>query len=96
MYICNIHTQYNLVEFSYIVTENNGKEVSVLDMLVDLPLEEFDENILEEIFFIITSHTSYTFSNFEINEFYDEGDFIRIICVKWMRKRRAKARLFSL
>ena len=82
MYLRVINTKYDLVEFNLFVTEVNGKTMSVLEMLIDYPLEEFDENMLDTPFSIVVDRSTYIFSGFTINEFYEEKELLKVVCVK--------------
>lgn len=82
MYLRVINTKYNLEEFDLFVTEVDGKTVSVLEMFIDYPLEEFDENVLDVPFSIVVDRSTYVFSGFTISEFYEEKELLKIVCVK--------------
>lgn len=82
MYLRVINTKYDLVEFNLFVTEVNGKTMSVLEMFIDYPLEEFDENMLDTPFSIVVDRSTYVFSGFTINEFYEEKELLKVVCVK--------------
>lgn len=82
MYLRVINTKYDLVEFNLFVTEVNGKTMNVLEMLIDYPLEEFDENMLDTPFSIVVDRSTYVFSGFTINEFYEEKELLKVVCVK--------------
>ena len=82
MYLRVINTRYDLVEFNLFVTEVDGKTMNVLEMLIDYPLEEFDENMLDTPFSIVVDRSTYVFSGFTINEFYEEKELLKVVCVK--------------
>ena len=82
MYLRVINTKYDLVEFNLFVTEVDGKTMNVLEMLIDYPLEEFDENMLDTPFSIVVDRSTYVFSGFAINEFYEEKELLKVVCVK--------------
>lgn len=82
MYLRVINTKYDLVEFNLFVTEVDGKTMNVLEMLIDYPLEEFDENMLDTPFSIVVDRSTYIFSGFTINEFYEEKELLKVVCVK--------------
>ena len=82
MYLRVINTKYDLVEFNLFVTEVNGKTMNVLEMFIDYPLEEFDENMLDTPFSIVVDRSTYIFSGFTINEFYEEKELLKVVCVK--------------
>ena len=82
MYLRVINTKYDLVESNLFVTEVNGKTMNVLEMLIDYPLEEFDENMLDTPFSIVVDRSTYVFSGFTINEFYEEKELLKVVCVK--------------
>lgn len=82
MYLRIINTRYDLIEFDLFVTKVNGEDISVLEMLIDYPIEEFDENMLNETFSITVDRSTYVFSDFKVNEFYEEKEFTKVICVK--------------
>ena len=82
MYLRVINTKYDLVEFNLFVTEVDGKTMSVLEMLIDYPLEEFNENMLDTPFSIVVDRSTYVFSGFTINEFYEEKELLKVVCVK--------------
>ena len=82
MYINFLEAQYNLVEFDLFITQDEGECISVLELLIDYPIEEFEETMLEGTFLIETDKLTYVFSDFKINEFYDENGLTKVICVK--------------
>ena len=82
MYLRVINTKYDLVEFNLFVTEVDGKTMNVLEMLIDYPLEEFNENMLDTPFSIVVDRSTYVFSGFTINEFYEEKELLKVVCVK--------------
>ena len=83
MHLKTPNNQYDIVEFSLLVTPNGRECTSVLELLIDYPFEEFDDSEFEQKSFTFSScHLSHIFSDFEVNEFYEEGDFIRVILVK--------------
>lgn len=82
MYLKTADMQYNLVEFNLFSTTINEKIVSVLEMLIDHPIEDFRDKALVQNFFIVSNETFYSFSDFAINEFYEDDDFIRVVCIK--------------
>lgn len=82
MYLRVINTKYDLVEFNLFVTEVNGKTMNVLEMFIDYPLEEFNENMLDTPFSIVVDRSTYVFSGFTINEFYEEKELLKVVCVK--------------
>lgn len=82
MYLRIINTRYDLEEFDFFVTTINGKPMNVLEMFIDYPIEEFDENLLKNSFSIVVDKMSYVFSNFTMVEFYEEQELIKVVCVK--------------
>lgn len=82
MYLRVINTKYDLVEFDLFVTEVDGKTMNVLEMFIDYPLEEFNENMLDTPFSIVVDRSTYVFSGFTINEFYEEKELLKVVCVK--------------
>ena len=82
MLLKNLNTNYNLSEFNLYIVENGDTCTSVIEMLVDCSIEEFEKNGLGETFFVETEKLTYVFSNFEINEAYKDGEFVKVVCVK--------------
>lgn len=82
MYLRILNAQYSLAEFELFVTEVNGKYISIMEILIKCPIEEFEEDIFKGSFFIDVGKSTYAFSNFGVNEFYKEDDFVKVVCVK--------------
>lgn len=82
MYLKVLNAQYNLAEFDLFVTEVNGKYISIVEMLIECPIEEFEEGVFKESFFINVGKSTYAFSNFGVNEFYEVDNFVKLVCVK--------------
>ena len=84
MFIKIFNAKYDLAEFNLFINQDDGKTVSVLELLIDCHIEVFEENELEleDIFLVETEELTYVFSNYEVNEFYLDGDFVRVICIK--------------
>lgn len=82
MYLKISDAQYDLMEFDLFVNGLDRKPISVIEMLVDCSIDEFEAKKLEEVFSIGVDEDFYTFAEFEVNEIYEDGGFVRIICVK--------------
>lgn len=82
MLLKTYNTNYNLIEFDLFVNEIDGECVSVIEMLIDCSVEDFEKNGLGNDFFIETERLTYVFSGFEINEFYEEKGYVKVVCVK--------------
>ena len=76
----NLH--YNIIEFNFLTTQINNKFISVLELLIDCEIDEFNENDFTGIFIIETDNLTYVFDGFEVNEFYEENGFLKVVCVK--------------
>ena len=82
MYLKILGTRYNLAEFDLFINEVNGSCISVIELLVDCSVDEFDKKGLEDTFLVETDRLTYVFSDFVINEFYEENGSVKIICAK--------------
>lgn len=83
MEIRTIDAQYDLLKFELTVIEGESANTTVLEMLLDYPLEDFDERFFnDKIFLLVVNNEFYTFKNFTVNEFYVEDEFLKVICVK--------------
>ena len=79
MYLKNCNANYNLAEFNLFI---DAYGTTVIDMVIDCSIEEFEEYGLGDTFFVETEKLTYVFSNFEINEVYEEDGFVKLVCVK--------------
>lgn len=84
MLVKTIDAQYNLLKFGLTTIESEDARTTVLEMLLDFPLEDFDETLFNNkiLFVVINDGECYTFMNFVVNEFYAENEFLRVICTK--------------
>ena len=52
-----------------------------IDLLVNADVDVIEE-IYSDPFLIITSHNSYVFSGYKLDEYFDEGGLTKVICRK--------------
>lgn len=81
MYLKNFITQYELVEFEVHSERLDEDIITVVDLLINCSLENFEEN-LGKVFVVETNGVNCVFSNFEVNECYKDDGFTRVICVR--------------
>lgn len=77
---CNLH--YNVEEFSFLVTQMEDECVSVLELLVDCKMEDFDEEDFNNTFVINTEDLTYVFPDFKVHEYFEDKGCIRVVCVR--------------
>ena len=81
MNIINFHNniQYELLEFHYYISSD---EVNVVELLLNTK----DFNSIEENFshtFIVEADiNTLIFSGYELNEYYEDNESIRVVCIK--------------
>ena len=81
MYIDSFKKRYDLVEFNFYGTYVGEKATYVLEMLINCSIDEFDKDEFNEIV-IVDKEQSYVFVDFEVNEYYEEDDCIKVVLVK--------------
>lgn len=80
MYITSLDRRYNLNEFNFYGTTGDSSVIYVLELFIDCSINEF-----EALSGVITVHDgdkTYSFEGFELNEWYKEGEGIKIVYVK--------------
>ena len=81
MYINSLGRRYNLVEFNlYGTGAVDGGETYVLEMLIECTLDEFEK--AESSFAIQILGSCYVLDDFRIDEYYEEGDGVKVVYVK--------------
>lgn len=80
MYINSLDRRYNLVEFNFYGAV--AQAVHVLDLLLDCSVEEFEKNGLDAVVVIEDGDQFYMFVDYEVNEYYEEDSYLKVICVK--------------
>ena len=80
MYINSLDRRYNLVEFNFYGAGTNT--VHVLDLLLDCSIEEFEKNGLDNVVIIEDGDQDHMFVDYEVNEYYEEDGYLKVICVK--------------
>ena len=81
MYIDSFKKRYDLVEFNFYGTYVGEKATYVLEMLINCSIDGFDKNEFNEIV-IVDEEQSYVFVGFEVNEYYEEDNCIKVVLVK--------------
>lgn len=82
MTIKSYQSQYNLVEFHHYVNQVDDEIVNLVELLIDCPIEEFNEHDFTSIFVIEDGRQHYVFSWYEVDEFYEEDGMVKIVLVK--------------
>lgn len=82
MHIKSFNSHYNLIEFNFYITTINDKCSCVLELLIDCLIDNFDEQSFDKTLIIETDEQIYVFSNYEVNEYYSDGSYTRVVCVK--------------
>lgn len=81
MYIKSFDKRYNLIEFNIYGTGAIDDGTYVLELLIDCSIDEFEENGLDEVIVLYADRT-YMLIDYQVNEFYGEDGYVRVICVK--------------
>lgn len=81
MYIDSFKKRYDLVEFNFYGIYVGEKITYVLEVLINCSIDEFDKKEFDEIV-IVDEEQSYVFVGFEVNEYYEEDDCIKVVLVK--------------
>lgn len=82
MHINSFDLRYNLVEFNFYVTHITDTTTCILELLINCSIEEFEENGLDRVIIVEDGKKSYVFVGYEVNEYYEEGEYVRVVCVK--------------
>ena len=82
MRITSFNSHYNLIEFNFYITTINDKCACVLDLLIDCPTDIFEEQNFDTSLIIEADEQFYVFTDYEVNEYYQEGNYVRVVCVK--------------
>ena len=80
--INSLFSYYNLNVFHHYINEIDGDCVCLLEVLLDTSIENFDEETFKCPFVIETDKQSYVFSDYLVNEYYDENGMTRVVLTK--------------
>ena len=82
MKVISFNLHYNLIEFNYYVAQIENDIISIIELLIDCKIEDFNEEDFDNIFIFETENLTYVFSNFKVSEFYEDGEYLHVTCVK--------------
>lgn len=82
MKLKSFNAEYNVCEFHHYVNYVDGDTVSVVELLMDCPLEKFVEKDLTSIFVIEDEKQTYVFSWYKVDEFYEVDELVKVVLVK--------------
>lgn len=82
MHINSFDSRYNLKEITHYITEVSDNLVYVLELLIGCPIELFNSEKFGETIKVETNDKIYTFSNYKVTEYYKEGNYLKVVCVK--------------
>ena len=82
MKVISFNLDYEVIEFNYFITEIEDKPITVLELLINCKIDDFYEEDFNSIFVFKTADLTYVFSGFKVEEFYEEGQYLHVTCVK--------------
>lgn len=80
MYIKSLSGRYNLVEFNFYGTNVGNDTIFILELLIDCPIDKFEP--IEGVITIEENQQIYIFNDFKIDEWYQAGEYIKVVCIK--------------
>ena len=82
MKIKTFQNEYELCEFHHYVNVVDSKVVSIVELLINSPLDKLTESEFTSIFIIEDEKQNSVFSGYEVNEFYEENGMTKVILAK--------------
>lgn len=73
------HTQYKILEFHYYIGE---EQINIIELLIDAADINSIESNFTDTFIIETDISTFVCSDYELSEYYLDGNGIRVICIK--------------
>jgi hypothetical protein len=84
MNLKTFNSEYNVVEFHHYINhiDDRSINVNVVELLLECPVDEFNENDLESIFIIEEDSKTHIFSWYKVDEYYEENGYLKVILMK--------------
>lgn len=82
MYLKSFNSQCNVIEYHHYINHVDERNVNVVELLLDYPIEDFVEGDLESIFIIEEENKTHVFSWYKVDEYYEENGYLKVTLVK--------------
>lgn len=82
MNLKTFNSEYNVAEFHHYINHVSDEIVSLVELLIDCPIDKFVEEDLTSIFVIETDRQTHVFSWYKVDEYYEENGLLKVILVK--------------
>ena len=84
MNLKTFNSEYNVVEFHHYINhiDDRNTNVNVVELLLECPIDEFNESDLESIFIIEEDSKTHVFSWYKVDEYYEDNGYLKVILVK--------------
>lgn len=80
MYITSLDRRYDLNEFNFYGMVSDSGVTYVLELFIDCSINKFEA--LSGVITIHDGEKTYSFEGFELNEWYKEGEGVKIVYIK--------------